>query len=186
MTEELCRQERGNGGLTELHWRDNSLWFWIVFCLFESSSGSRAHKWLFGNVIFLRYVHPQDSWSAAVFSTFFPVVSIYDLAWSSPQVCRKFSFIVIWMEVLLFWCFQPSESSQVALNLLHLPVINCNWLAFFFWHIPDQHQHIFLSLMQRLFFLLSLLEITSGRCGSKEFPRWTLKLFYYYVKLLAF
>ena len=56
-------------------------WFTLVLnCVlpsfFESSSGSRAHKWLFGNVIFLRYVDPQDSWSAADFSMFFPVVSI--------------------------------------------------------------------------------------------------------------
>lgn len=132
------------------------VWFTLVLncvlpSLFESSSGSRAHKWLFGNLIFLRYVDSQESWSIADFSTFFPVAGIYDLAWSSPQVYSKFSFIAIWMEVLLFWCFQPRESSQVALKLLHLPAINCNWLAFFFWQIPDQLYHIFLSLMQRLF-----------------------------------
>lgn len=48
--------------------------------LFESNNDNGAHKQLFGTVIFLMYVDPQDRRSAADFSTFFPVVTSYDLA----------------------------------------------------------------------------------------------------------
>lgn len=100
--------------------------------LFESDSYSGAHKWLFGTVILLMYVDPQDRWSASDFSTFFPVVTSYDLAWSSPRSSPSFLSLLSGLKFSFSDAFSPERTkAQVALQLLHLPVINCNWLTFF-------------------------------------------------------
>lgn len=87
----LCGKGIVLGGKRQ--WRAHKIalkgWFtsafnYVLSPLFESSSGNRVQKWLFGNVIFLRYVDPWDSQSAADFSTFFLAVSIYDFTWSIP------------------------------------------------------------------------------------------------------